>query len=190
MPRERILCGKEEVFRVAINLVDREGMEALSIRAIAKELGVSPMTIYNYVENLQVIKKRILINGFDRLYDFVFSELNQVESPVDKILFCKTIAMSVFHFSMVNRNIFVYMFSEGGALFSNDAEVRPFYNFISKLTQRAKATQKDYATNEKGYKLLEVLIFSVAYQMGMGARTLTEGEYGELVDYYLEKCIV
>ena len=190
MPREKILCGKEEVFRVAINLVDREGIEALSVRTIAKELGVSPMTIYNYVENLQVIKKRILLNGFDRLYDFVFSELNRIEGPVDRVLFCKTVAMSVFQFAQENKNVFAYMFSEGEVLFSNDAEVRPFYNFISKLMQRAKATQKNYAANEKGYKLLETLIFSVAHQMGVGANPLTREEYGELIDYYLEKCIV
>ena len=51
MSREKILCGKEDIFRVAIGMVDREGIEALSVRSIAKELGVSPMTIYNYVEN-------------------------------------------------------------------------------------------------------------------------------------------
>ena len=59
MSREKILCGKEDIFRVAIGMVDREGIEALSVRSIAKELGVSPMTIYNYVENLKDIKKRV-----------------------------------------------------------------------------------------------------------------------------------
>ena len=41
MSREKILCGKEDIFRVAIGMVDREGIEALSVRSIAKELGVS-----------------------------------------------------------------------------------------------------------------------------------------------------
>ena len=74
-------------------------------------------------------------------------------------------------------------------MFSSDAEVRPFFNFISTLTKRAKATQKHYADNQNGYKLLEVMIFSVAYQMGMGVRTITEQEYEELMDYYIQKCI-
>ncbi len=189
MPREKILCGKEEIFRVAINIVDREGIEALSVRSIAKELSVSPMTMYNYVDNLQSIKKQIVIDGFDRLYNYVFSELSKLESPVDKTLFCKTVAMAVFRFSIENNNTFVYMFSEGGKMFGNDAEVRPFFNFISTLMKRAKATQKHYAENQNGYKLLEVLIFSVAYQMGMGARTITEAEYEELIEYYIQNCI-
>ena len=29
MSRERSLCGKEEIIKVAIDIVDREGMEAL-----------------------------------------------------------------------------------------------------------------------------------------------------------------
>ena len=189
MSREKILCGKEEIFRVAIGIVDREGMEALSIRSVAKELGVSPMTIYNYVENLKDIKKRVLINGFDRLYAHVFQYLNVQPGPVDRVSFCKGIAMSVYHFAIMNRGIFTYMFSDGQQMFSEDAEVRPFYTFISKLTKRSKATMKDWNTNEKGYRLLEMLIFSVAYQVSSGAQTMSEDEYGELIDFYLQKCI-
>lgn len=164
-------------------------MEGLSVRNIAKELGVSPMTIYNYVENLQDIKKRVLINGFDRLYAFVFSALSKLPAPVDKILFCRTVAMGVYKFAGENQEIFMYMFSDGQRLFSGDAEVRPFYNFIAKLMKRAKATQRDWAANEKGYKLLEMLIFSVAYQASAGGHPMTESEYGELIDFYLRKCI-
>ena len=65
MSRERSLCGKEEIIKVAIDIVDREGMEALSARRIAKELGVSSMTIYNYVKNLNDVKKRVLIADSD-----------------------------------------------------------------------------------------------------------------------------
>ena len=72
MSRERSLCGKEEIIKVAIDIVDKEGMEALSARRIAKELGVSSMTIYNYVKNLNDVKKRVLIAGFDRLYNSVY----------------------------------------------------------------------------------------------------------------------
>lgn len=189
MSREKILCGKEEIFRVAIGLVDREGIEALSVRNVAKELGVSPMTIYNYVENLKDIKKRVLINGFDRLYAFVFESLNKLPSPVDKFTFCKGIALCVYDFAIHNSNLFAYMFSEGQQTFSEDAEVRPFYTFIYKMTKRSKATRKDWEKNEKGYRLLEMLIFSVSYQVASGVQTLTEAEYGELIEFYLQKCL-
>mgnify|MGYP002544459196 CR=1 FL=1 len=41
MPREKVLCGKEEIIRVAVRVVDTEGIGALSARRIAKELGIS-----------------------------------------------------------------------------------------------------------------------------------------------------
>jgi AcrR family transcriptional regulator len=89
MAREKVLCGKEEIVRVAVGIVDREGMEALSVRRIAKELGVSSMTIYNYVENLQDIKKEVLINGFDRLYERIYLELNSLKMPLTSIHFAR-----------------------------------------------------------------------------------------------------
>lgn len=189
MSREKILCGKEEIHRCAINIVDRDGIAALSVRSIAKELGVSPMTIYNYVDNFDAIKKRVLINGFDRLYASVFSALNQLSPPVDKQLYCRTIAINIFRFAADNRDLYSYMFSEGQRLFGQDAEVRPFYSFITKIMKRAKATQKDWAANEKGYRLLEMLIFSVSYQCSAGGQSLSEKEYGELIDYFIEKSI-
>ena len=189
MSREKVLCGKEEIFRVAIGIVDSDGMEALSVRNIAKELGVSPMTIYNYVENLNDIKKRVLINGFDRMYSTVYAKLSDLQAAVDKMLFCKTIAMSVYRFASENRGVFIFMFSDGERLFSEDAEIRPFYNNIQKLMKRAKATKKDWTINEKGYRLFEILIFSVSYQFAAGTKSLSEEEYGELIDYYLTRCI-
>ena len=109
MPREKVLCGKEKIIRVAVRVVDTEGIGALSARRIAKELGISPMTLYNYVENLQEIEKHVLTSGFDRLYDSIYHALNSLEPPVDKFLFCKTLAKQVFSFAMENRNIFSFM---------------------------------------------------------------------------------
>lgn len=189
MSREKVLCGKEEIIRVAIGIVDRDGVEMLSIRTIAKELGVSPMTIYNYVENLKDIKKRVLINGFDRLYASVYAELSKLPSPVDKLLFCKTIAMSIYRFSIENSNVYTYMFGEGQKMFSEDAEVRPLYSNVQKLMKRAKATQHDLCANETGYRLFEMIIFAVTYQISAGTNNLTEAGYGELIDFYLDKCV-
>lgn len=189
MPREKVLCGKEEIIRVAVEIVDKEGINALSARRIAKELGVSSMTIYNYVENLKEVKKHVLSNGFDRLYNCIFHALNNLEAPVDKVTFCKTIASQVFKYAKENSNVFTFMFSDGRRQFCDDAEVRPFYNFITKLTKRAKVTQKDWAANEMCYSLLEMLVFSASYQGSSGISDMTEAQYDQLIDFFLERCI-
>lgn len=189
MPREKALCGKEEIIRVAVRIVDEEGVGALSARRMAKELHVSPMTIYNYVENQKEIKKQVLISGFDRMYSAIYQALNNLETSVDKLTFCKTMAKEIFRFANENRNIFAFMFSEGRCQFIEDAEIRPFYSFIVKFARRSKITQKDYAANEKTYTLLEMLLFSVSYQCSAGIMSLTEGQFDELIYYFLEKCL-
>lgn len=58
---------RDRVLGAAIQLADAEGLEALTIRALAQHLGVRPMSIYHYVSN----KDELL----DALVDAVFSEL-------------------------------------------------------------------------------------------------------------------
>ena len=46
---------KERVLRAAIDLADAGGIEALSMRRLAKELGVEAMSLYNHVANKDAI---------------------------------------------------------------------------------------------------------------------------------------
>lgn len=64
-PKPRLTA--EEIVRAAIALADAEGLDALSMRRIADELGVSPMSIYTYVPG-----KAELI---DLMVDRAFGEL-------------------------------------------------------------------------------------------------------------------
>jgi AcrR family transcriptional regulator len=47
----RIPLSRERVLRAAITLADEGGIEALSMRKLAKELGVEAMSLYNHVAN-------------------------------------------------------------------------------------------------------------------------------------------
>jgi AcrR family transcriptional regulator len=54
----RTPLSKERVLRAAVDLADAEGLEALSMRRLAKELGVEAMSLYNHVAN-----KDEILNG-------------------------------------------------------------------------------------------------------------------------------
>ena len=62
--------NKERVLRAAIALADKRGIEALSMRKLAEELGVEAMSLYHYVSN-----KDELLDG---ITDIVASE---IEAP-------------------------------------------------------------------------------------------------------------
>jgi len=187
MAREKVLCGKEEIIRVAVSIVDSEGIEALTTKSLSEELRVSRMTIYNYVDNLNEIKKMVLTGGFDRMYAYIYQALRE-EDPDDKISLCRTLARSVFRFSMKNKNIFAYMFYEGRSLFSEDAEIRPFYTFFTKFTKRAQSAQ-EYSENRVAYEMLDIMVFSIAHQCAAGINVITESEFNEKLEFFLKKCL-
>lgn len=47
-PRSRAPLSRERVLKVALSLLDRGGLESLSMRKIASKLGVEAMSLYNY----------------------------------------------------------------------------------------------------------------------------------------------
>jgi AcrR family transcriptional regulator len=64
----RVPLSRERVLRAAIAVADAAGVRALTIRSLAAELGVKPMSVYYYVAN----KSEIL----DGIVDVVFSEID------------------------------------------------------------------------------------------------------------------
>ena len=67
-PKERVPLSRERVLRGAIAVADSAGVRALTIRSLAAELGVTPMSVYYYVAN----KSEIL----DGIVDEVFAEID------------------------------------------------------------------------------------------------------------------
>ena len=63
-PGRRAKLTREEVLDAALNLVDKDGFDALSMPRLAKALGVGTMTLYGYVKNrddlLDALVDRIL----------------------------------------------------------------------------------------------------------------------------------
>jgi len=65
--KERPRLTRERVLHAAVTVADAGGMASLTIRSLANELGVKPMSVYYHVAN----KDEIL----DGIVDFVFSEI-------------------------------------------------------------------------------------------------------------------
>ena len=63
----RVRLSRDRVLDAALAIADAGGLEALTIRSLAQELGAKPMSVYYHVDN----KDEIL----DALVDVVFSEI-------------------------------------------------------------------------------------------------------------------
>ena len=63
----RVKPTRDRIMAAAIELADREGLEALTIRALASDMAVGPMTLYHYVQG----KDDVL----DGMVDAVFTQI-------------------------------------------------------------------------------------------------------------------
>src|SRR3954471_2130061 len=60
--------SRDRVLRAALSVADAGGLASLTIRSLAQELGVKPMSVYHHVPN----KDEIL----DGIVDLVFAEID------------------------------------------------------------------------------------------------------------------
>ncbi|MFE0149208.1 TetR/AcrR family transcriptional regulator C-terminal domain-containing protein [Nonomuraea sp. NPDC059007] len=51
----RVPLSRRRVLRAAVELADRAGLDALTMRRVAQELGVEPMSLYHHVANKEAI---------------------------------------------------------------------------------------------------------------------------------------
>jgi AcrR family transcriptional regulator len=63
-PRTRAGLTRQRVLRTALDLVDREGVDALSMRRLGRELGVEAMSLYGYVESKQDLVEGVVEQVF------------------------------------------------------------------------------------------------------------------------------
>lgn len=186
MSRSRVIFDRNQIIEVAYELVRQEGDEALSSRRICKELNVSSMTIYNYVDTMDEIKLEVILKIFDAMYRRIYVELNANRATVkEPAAFCKTLAMAMYDFAIENTHLFLFLCKEKPK-YHNNAEVRPFYRFYSFF--------KPHSGPDMGQKhvaiLYEHMVVSLLYEHILKINVISREEYAEYIDMFAEKFIV
>ncbi len=69
----------------ALELLEREGPEALSVRRIAAAAGVAPMGVYNHFSSKAGIIEALFVEGFQRLGEAMVT-LNDISDPEEALL--------------------------------------------------------------------------------------------------------
>jgi AcrR family transcriptional regulator len=73
--RKRIPLNQERLLREAVAIADATGIEGLTMRSLAQELGVKPMSLYHHVANKEEI--------IDGIVDIVFAEIDLPPADAD-----------------------------------------------------------------------------------------------------------
>ncbi len=76
---------RERILDVALSLVDREGIEAFSMRRLAKELGVDPMAVYYHVPNKRGLLTQLIKKVFSEMRVPVSESTGHPESWYERV---------------------------------------------------------------------------------------------------------
>ena len=187
MPRKKILSNKSQIVDVALALIDSEGLEAVSMRRLSKEMNVSSKTLYNYVLNVDEVLREILIRSFTGLYEQVYYRMEKLVSEgVDaSIAYAKAYAMTLFAFAQSNKDICAYMLGSGYEAYHGDAELRHLYDPFGDILL-VLAGDNNLPRLKSICQLYEGAIISQIRNHISGVKVCTEDEFENTVDLLIE----
>jgi AcrR family transcriptional regulator len=84
---------RTEIAKAALQMVDRDGVENLSMRRLAQELGVTTMAVYHHFEN----KAEILQAAADQVWIEAVVAIPEVDDPVESVIQGFLTTRQVFH---------------------------------------------------------------------------------------------
>lgn len=76
---------KQEIIAAAIRLIDAQGSEAVTLRAVAREVGISAPSIYPHFENRDEILAEVIQHCFAQLSAEIAAERDLHEDPVERL---------------------------------------------------------------------------------------------------------
>lgn len=105
-----------DVLAAALELLDTEGPDHFTVRAIAKCAGVAPMALYNHFDGKNGVLEAIWLEGFSRLRDVV---ARAGGDPMDDL---RDVGINYRAFALSNRPHYTVMFMHRFVGFEPSAE--------------------------------------------------------------------
>ena len=72
------------ILDAAVDLLENEGPDALSVRRIAAAAGVAPMGVYNHFDSKAGIVEALFIQGFERLAE-ALDTISEIQDPAEAL---------------------------------------------------------------------------------------------------------
>jgi AcrR family transcriptional regulator len=170
-PRPRDPLSRERVLDAAVRLADERGIDALTMRGLAQELGVEAMTLYYYVRN-----KDEILNG---IVDRVVGEFELPSRGPDWKAAIRATAVSAYHVLLEHRWAAALMLSGSGV---SQARLR-YMDAILGTFRRAgfSAEMTDHAYHAVDSHVLGFTLWVVGMNLG------TQEELAAMAGEFLEE---
>lgn len=166
-------CTREEIAHTAYQLIQRDGIPALTARTLAKQLGTSPSPIFTIFPNMDAVK--------DAAREIALQEFNNaVSNYADYTPAFKRIGMSVVAYSIREPELFKLVFMQENSSAHSIQDMVP--QFGSTVDVCIQLIIRDYhLTQEQATLLFEQLwtfTYGISSLCAMKVCTLSEEEVG------------
>lgn len=126
MSRKRQMEKQEETRKIILNaaklIIEKHGLEGLSIRKITNEIDYSPAIVYHYFKDKDEIVATLVEEGYRRIIDTVSRAKIERSNPIEEI---KVTFLSYIHASLDNPNEYkAFILSENEAILSKTSILR------------------------------------------------------------------
>jgi AcrR family transcriptional regulator len=127
MPSQ-IKFTRESILTQAFEIVRQEGLEALSARRIAKELGCSTQPVYNTFASMLELRDAVIEEA--KKYSMTYFSQSQELDQTPPFL---SLGLRYFQFSQEERPLFELLFLDGLIGISPENIGQPFYSLLGNL---------------------------------------------------------
>lgn len=101
---------KRRILQAACELLEREGVGAVSIRRVAKKVQITPMGIYNHFPGLEALMLAVYEKGVNKLARRIWKELVRAADPKEKL---RVLVRSYIRFGVENPHYYSLLFGTG-----------------------------------------------------------------------------
>jgi AcrR family transcriptional regulator len=131
---------KEALLQTALDIIENEGLDALTIRYLSQRLGTSRSAIYRHFDAKESLIQEVLLEGFKKLDVICYNILDTTDSSVTQRLL--EMGKAYLNFAINHPNLYRTMFGhelqetrEENCDITDETQKRAFHALVALLVQ-------------------------------------------------------
>lgn len=116
------LQTEERIEQLAFSHLDEGGVEAVNLRAVARDLGISPSALYRYIPDRDGLLTTLIAASYTQLADAVEAELGALAEDTATVDRCRTLASAMRRWALAYPQRWALIYGSPVANFHAPAE--------------------------------------------------------------------
>lgn len=115
---------RDTILDAARRIVVESGVAALSMRAVARDIGYSPASLYEYFPSKSALCRALFFEGAEGLSGWIRSTMESLGTDTDAKDMARALGLAYRAFALANRELYILVFTNPIAEFVPDTDGR------------------------------------------------------------------